>query len=106
TDGIFSMDGDAAPVAEMADIAARHDAWLMTDDAHGIGVVGHEGRGSSFMGETKADVPPQMGTLSAARPGPGQSPRPATTPPAASPCTNWRRVGSNDTLFRLRIGRI
>jgi 8-amino-7-oxononanoate synthase len=66
TDGIFSMDGDAAPVAAMADIAAQHDAWLMTDDAHGIGVVGHEGRGSSFMGETKADVPLQMGTLSKA----------------------------------------
>lgn len=66
TDGIFSMDGDAAPVAEMAEIAKRHDAWLMTDDAHGIGVVGHEGRGSSFMGETKADVPLQMGTLSKA----------------------------------------
>lgn len=66
TDGIFSMDGDAAPVAEMAEIAKRHDAWLMTDDAHGLGVVGHEGRGSSFMGETKADVPLQMGTLSKA----------------------------------------
>lgn len=66
TDGIFSMDGDAAPVAAMADIAAQHDAWLMTDDAHGIGVVGQEGRGSSFMGETKADVPLQMGTLSKA----------------------------------------
>lgn len=66
TDGIFSMDGDAAPVAEMADIARRHDAWLMTDDAHGIGVVGHEGRGSSFMGAAKADVPLQMGTLSKA----------------------------------------
>ena len=66
TDGIFSMDGDAAPVAEMAEIAGRHDAWLMTDDAHGLGVVGHEGRGSSFMGHTKADVPLQMGTLSKA----------------------------------------
>lgn len=66
TDGIFSMDGDAAPVAEMAEIAERHDAWLMTDDAHGIGVVGHEGRGSSFMGAEKANVPLQMGTLSKA----------------------------------------
>jgi len=66
TDGIFSMDGDAAPVAEMAEIAERHDAWLMTDDAHGIGVVGHEGRGSSFMGAAKANVPLQMGTLSKA----------------------------------------
>ncbi|MBC7103566.1 MAG: 8-amino-7-oxononanoate synthase [Parvibaculum sp.] len=66
TDGIFSMDGDAAPVEAMADIAARHDAWAMTDDAHGLGVVGHEGRGSSFLGETKAAVPLQMGTLSKA----------------------------------------
>ncbi|MEQ9196269.1 MAG: 8-amino-7-oxononanoate synthase, partial [Parvibaculum sp.] len=66
TDGIFSMDGDAAPVETMAEIAARHHAWLMTDDAHGIGVVGHEGRGSSFMGKTKAAVPLQMGTLSKA----------------------------------------
>ncbi len=66
TDGIFSMDGDAAPVAELAALAARHDAWLMTDDAHGIGVVGREGRGSSFMGKEKAAVPLQMGTLSKA----------------------------------------
>lgn len=66
TDGIFSMDGDAAPVAELGELAARHDAWLMTDDAHGIGVVGRDNRGSSFMGETKAAVPLQMGTLSKA----------------------------------------
>ena len=66
TDGIFSMDGDAAPVEAMAEIAARHDTWLMTDDAHGLGVVGREGRGSSFLGETKAAVPLQMGTLSKA----------------------------------------
>ncbi|PKQ09664.1 MAG: 8-amino-7-oxononanoate synthase [Alphaproteobacteria bacterium HGW-Alphaproteobacteria-12] len=66
TDGIFSMDGDAAPVEALAEIARAHDAWLMTDDAHGIGVVGREGRGSSFMGENKAAVPLQMGTLSKA----------------------------------------
>src|SRR3989338_5877623 len=66
TDGIFSMDGDAAPVEAMAEIAARHDTWLMTDDAHGRGGVGREGRGSSFLGETKAAVPLQMGTLSKA----------------------------------------
>ena len=65
TDGVFSMDGDLAPVAALAEIAAAHDAWLMTDDAHGIGVVGG-GRGSSFLGGTKADVPLQMGTLSKA----------------------------------------
>jgi len=66
TDGIFSMDGDAAPVEALAELAARHDAWLMTDDAHGIGVVGREGRGSSFMEAEKAAVPLQMGTLSKA----------------------------------------
>ena len=65
TDGVFSMDGDLAPVADMADLAAANDAWLMTDDAHGIGVLGG-GRGSSFMGDEKAAVPLQMGTLSKA----------------------------------------
>jgi 8-amino-7-oxononanoate synthase len=52
-----------APVAELAGIARHHDAWLMTDDAHGLGIVGG-GRGSTV--ETKADVPLQMGTLSKA----------------------------------------
>ena len=65
TDGVFSMDGDLAPVSALADIAAAHDTWLMTDDAHGIGVVGG-GRGSSFVGGTKVEVPLQMGTLSKA----------------------------------------
>lgn len=65
TDGVFSMDGDLAPVSELARLARGHDAWLMTDDAHGIGVVGG-GRGSSFLDGEKADVPLQMGTLSKA----------------------------------------
>ncbi|MAN61819.1 MAG: 8-amino-7-oxononanoate synthase [Parvibaculum sp.] len=65
TDGVFSMDGDLAPLAAMAAIAKSHDAWLMTDDAHGIGVLG-KGRGSSFVAGTKADVTLQMGTLSKA----------------------------------------
>jgi 8-amino-7-oxononanoate synthase len=64
TDGVFSMDGDLAPVAEMAALCAAHDAWLMTDDAHGIGVVGG-GRGSSFVGDG-ARPALQMGTLSKA----------------------------------------
>ena len=65
TDGVFSMDGDLAPVQDMAALARRHEAWLMTDDAHGIGVVA-DGKGSSFVGGSKADVPLQMGTLSKA----------------------------------------
>ena len=65
TDGVFSMDGDLAPVAALAGIASAHDTWLMTDDAHGIGVVGG-GRGSSFVGGAKTEVPLQMGTLSKA----------------------------------------
>lgn len=65
TDGVFSMDGDRAPVAALGEIAAAHDAWLMTDDAHGIGVVGG-GRGSSFADGARDAVPLQMGTLSKA----------------------------------------
>lgn len=65
TDGVFSMDGDRAPVAALGEIAAAHDAWLMTDDAHGIGVVGG-GRGSGFADGARDAVPLQMGTLSKA----------------------------------------
>ena len=65
TDGVFSMDGDIAPLHALAALAQRHDAWLMSDDAHGLGVVGG-GRGSNFVQAVKADVPLQMGTLSKA----------------------------------------
>lgn len=73
TDGIFSMDGDVAPLDGLTALAQAFDAWLMTDDAHGIGVVGG-GRGSTFTKNTdditqegdKFDIPLQMGTLSKA----------------------------------------
>ncbi len=46
TDGVFSMDGDIAPLPAMLDLCERHDAWLLVDDAHAFGVIGPEGRGS------------------------------------------------------------
>jgi len=64
TDGVFSMDGDLAPLAALSQLASRFDAWLLSDDAHGLGVVGG-GRGSSFA-DGACEVPLQMGTLSKA----------------------------------------
>lgn len=65
TDGVFSMDGDLAPLDALGALAETHDAWLMTDDAHGLGVL-NEGRGSAFVRGVKARVAVQMGTLSKA----------------------------------------
>jgi 8-amino-7-oxononanoate synthase len=65
TDGVFSMDGDLAPLHELSQLAQHFDAWLLADDAHGLGVIGG-GRGSAFANGKAADVPLQMGTLSKA----------------------------------------
>jgi 8-amino-7-oxononanoate synthase len=65
TDGVFSMDGDLAPLHDLAALAQRFDAWLLADDAHGLGVVGG-GAGSSFVAGSRPAVPLQMGTLSKA----------------------------------------
>ncbi|MCP5207539.1 MAG: 8-amino-7-oxononanoate synthase [Hahellaceae bacterium] len=64
TDGVFSMDGDVAPLAELAQACRQHDAWLMVDDAHGYGVIGKGGRGAvNAAGLSVKDVPLQVGTL-------------------------------------------
>jgi 8-amino-7-oxononanoate synthase len=63
TEGVFSMDGDLAPLGDIHAVARDHDAWLMTDDAHGLGVVG-QGRGSAHAAGIKPDI--QMGTFSKA----------------------------------------
>ncbi|HEY3919042.1 MAG TPA: 8-amino-7-oxononanoate synthase [Stellaceae bacterium] len=65
TEGVFSMDGDRAPLARLSRAAAAYDAWLLIDDAHGLGVLGR-GRGSSFADDGPVAVPLQMGTLSKA----------------------------------------
>jgi 8-amino-7-oxononanoate synthase len=65
TDGVFSMDGDLAPLADLGALAQAHDTWLMSDDAHGLGVLA-EGRGAVFANGRKAPVDLQMGTLSKA----------------------------------------
>jgi 8-amino-7-oxononanoate synthase len=64
TDAVFSMDGDIAPLREILQLAQDHDAWLLADDAHGLGVLGNDGRGS-FAHLGLAVQPPAilMGTL-------------------------------------------
>lgn len=64
TDGVFSMDGDVAPLHKLAALCRAHDALLVVDDAHGFGCIGPEGRGSVLeAGLTMEDVPVVIGTL-------------------------------------------
>jgi len=64
TDGVFSMDGDLAPLPELAALARAAGAWLLVDDAHGIGVLGREGRGClDHFGLGMEEVPILVGTL-------------------------------------------
>jgi len=62
TDGVFSMDGDCAPMQPLIDTCQQHSAWLMVDDAHGFGCLGDKGQGigASF---SQNEVPILMGTL-------------------------------------------
>ena len=64
TDGVFSMDGDIAPLRELAALCAREQATLMVDDAHGLGVLGEDGSGSvRAAGLSQREVPVLMATL-------------------------------------------
>lgn len=64
TDGVFSMDGDLAPLRELAVLCKAHDALLVVDDAHGLGVLGARGGGSlQQLGLSEEEVPLLIGTL-------------------------------------------
>ena len=71
TDGVFSMDGDLAPLPDLIALAERHDARLLVDDAHGTGVMGKTGRGTLEHFGVESRLPFQMGTLSKALGGSG-----------------------------------
>lgn len=64
TDGVFSMDGDLAPLPELARVARSADAWLVVDDAHGLGVLGASGRGvCEHFAQSADEVPVLIGTF-------------------------------------------
>lgn len=56
TEGVFSMDGDSAPLEEIQQVTQQHDGWLMVDDAHGTGVIGEQGRGSCWLQKVKPEL--------------------------------------------------
>ncbi len=66
TDGVFSMDGDIAPLPDIYEVATHYDAMLLVDDAHGFGVLGRDGRGTVSHFGLDGESIIQMGTLSKA----------------------------------------
>ncbi|WP_455388684.1 aminotransferase class I/II-fold pyridoxal phosphate-dependent enzyme, partial [Petrachloros mirabilis] len=63
TDGVFSMDGDLAPLHELSNLARGYEADLYVDDAHGTGVMGSHGRGTAEHFDLEEAISLQMGTL-------------------------------------------
>lgn len=132
-DGVFSMDGDLAPLPELAALAQQHNAWLMMDDAHGFGCLGATGAGTAEHFElTQDQVPIVMGTLGKGAGSFGafvagsevlietliQQARPyiytTAMPPAVAAATraslqvmqteSWRRAHLQDLITRFRRG--
>lgn len=132
-DGVFSMDGDLAPLPELAALAQQHNAWLMMDDAHGFGCLGATGAGTAEHFElTQDQVPIVMGTLGKGAGSFGafvagsevlietliQQARPyiytTAIPPAVAAATraslqvmqteSWRRAHLQDLITRFRRG--
>jgi 8-amino-7-oxononanoate synthase len=66
TDGVFSMDGDVAPLPDIVKLAKEHGIITMVDDAHGVGVLGENGSGTMSYFKVNGDIDIQMGTLSKA----------------------------------------
>jgi 7-keto-8-aminopelargonate synthetase-like enzyme len=63
TDGVFSMDGDRAPLDELVGLARQFDAWTYVDDAHAVGVVGEHGRGTASVAGLEGQIDVTIGTL-------------------------------------------
>jgi len=111
TDGVFSMDGDMAPLRELAALKREFGALLMVDDAHGTGVMGATGRGSAELQGVMAEIDIHMGTLGKAlgsfgayAAASGRSSTTWRTGPAASsshlasPCGPGRLPGAIDLI--------
>ncbi|XPE68595.1 aminotransferase class I/II-fold pyridoxal phosphate-dependent enzyme [Shigella boydii] len=56
TEGVYSMDGDSAPLGEMQQVTQQHNGWLMVDDAHGTGVIRRRGRGDCWLQKVETRI--------------------------------------------------